>query len=419
MLKCINNVINNLQKFQGETKRRKRWLFHATDFQSLMYFNFIFCKILGIFPYRIKVSTFERSKSGYILWTIITCVICIYELIMFYKLNFSGRVRLEVPKTITYNFHFVLGAFAAIVWRVSSDRRMRLLQCIQEISSRLPAESYQRLSKLIHAKDIFGFIFLLWLLLIFLLNSSEMVIDTTFESLRVYIAMIVFQMDMLYMNCVCVLKACLKEINNTLENLRELCVVNDISRRIDDEQRNPYMLTELKALKKQHLMISDTVQMLNVIFSLQLLGTIVVVFKQITFALYFHIVQWQDGISISLDKQIRHEFFVSLIMYYLIRIVLVVWACETGKNEATEIGTTIHNVLNTTTDEQIKYELQLFSMQILHCNNTFSSKGLTVDATLLTAMINSITTYLLILIQFLGTSHSCDGKTAINGTEAF
>ncbi|KAG5313137.1 GR28B protein, partial [Acromyrmex insinuator] len=408
-------MFNSSYKFQ--IKERKRWLFHATDFQSLMYLNFIFCKILGIFPYKITVSTIEISKPQYILWIIITSAICIYELIMFYKLNFSERVTLEVPKTISYNFHFILGAFGTIVWYVLSGPRMRLLQTIREISSRLPPESYQKLSKLIHVKDIFGFFFLLCQLLTFLfLNSSEMAIDTTFEPLRIYIAMIVFQMDMLYMNCVCVLKACFKEINDTLENLREL-MINDISKLIYHEQKHTFMLTELKALKKQYLMVSGTVKILNIIFSLQLLVTIVIVFKQITFFLYFHIVQWQDGLSIKLDNQIRNEFFVSYIMYYLIRITLIVWACETGKNQAVKIGTTVHDVLNTISDEQIKYELQLFSLQILQCDNTFSAKGLTVNAALLTKMANSITTYLLILIQFLGTSHSCDGKTAINVTE--
>ncbi|XP_071637364.1 uncharacterized protein [Temnothorax longispinosus] len=411
MLKCIND-----KKFQKRAKRRKRWLFHATDFQSLMYFNFTFCKILGIFPYKIEASTFETSKLRYILWIIVACAACIYELMMFYVLNFSGRVRVEVPKTITYNMHFLLGIFIMVVWYVLTGPRMRLLQTVQKISWRLPPKSYQNLSKLIHAKDIFGFLVLLWLILMVFLNTSDMVIDTLYEPFRVYIAMIAFQMDMLYMNCVCVLKACLKEINNNLENLQEF-VVNDISRRVYHKQRNPFRLIEIIALKKQYLAINDAVQMLKMVFSLQLLVAIVMVFKQITFFLYFHVVQWQGEISIRLDKQIGIEYFVSYITYYLLRITLIVWACETGKNQAVEIGTTIHEVLNITNNEKIKYELRLFSLQILHCDNTFSAKGLTVDAKLLTAMVSSIATYLLILIQFLGMSHSYNGKTAINVTE--
>ncbi|XP_076167953.1 uncharacterized protein LOC143147021 [Ptiloglossa arizonensis] len=45
--------------------------------------------------------------------------------------------------------------------------------------------------------------------------------------------------------------------------------------------------------------------------------------------------------------------------------------------------------------------LELFSVQVLQQDNTFSAKGLAIDATLLTKVAGTITTYLLILIQFL------------------
>ncbi|XP_011705659.1 PREDICTED: putative gustatory receptor 28b [Wasmannia auropunctata] len=229
------------------------------------------------------------------------------------------------------------------------------------------------------------------------------------------------QMNMLYVNCVCILKACFKRIDDNLTNLRELMLNNKsyVPRLIYYQQRCPHLLEEIKALRKEYLMVSDTVQKLNIIFSPQVLATITIAFIEITFELYSNTVQWHNGLSISLAKQIHNTILMSYLMYLVTKVMLIVWACETGKNQATKIGTTIHDVLNTTTDEQIKYELQLFSIQILHCNNTFFAKGLTVDAKLLTAMVNSITTYLLILIQFLGTSHSCDGKTTINGTETF
>ncbi|XP_018058033.1 PREDICTED: putative gustatory receptor 28b [Atta colombica] len=226
------------------------------------------------------------------------------------------------------------------------------------------------------------------------------------EMSRVFISLLGFQMDMLYINCVCVLKACFKEINDNLKNLREL-VINNISRWSYNEQRYPFLLKKLKALKKQHLMISDTVKMLNMIFSLHLLATIALSFKQIIFYVYFDVIQWQNGISLNQDR-IYNSYFISIIIYYFTRFVLIVWACETGKNEAIKIGTTIHDILNSIRDVQIKDELNLFSLQILHCDNTFSTKGLTVDASLFTVMVSSISTYLLILIQFLIITHSCD-----------
>ncbi|KYQ52931.1 Putative gustatory receptor 28b [Trachymyrmex zeteki] len=250
----------------------KKWqLFHATDFQSLMYPCFIFSSILGTFPYKINGSIFETSK------------------------------QLPVP----------------------------------------------------------------------------------------YIHLMEFQMDMLYMNCVCILKACFKMIDDNLINLREL-IINDephLLRRIYHEQKNSFLLMELKALKKQHLAISDTVQMLNTIFSLHILATIIMTFSQLTFHLYFYITNW--NISMFEDSTIDlfyHIFTMVHTIIYCIKIVLIVWACETGKDRAMKIGITVHDLLNNISDKQITEELQLFSVQILHRENAFSAKGLLVDVTLLIAV---------------------------------
>ncbi|XP_018351455.1 PREDICTED: putative gustatory receptor 28b [Trachymyrmex septentrionalis] len=159
--------------------------------------------------------------------------------------------------------------------------------------------------------------------------------------------------------------------------LQKLVVKPCVPRLIYHIQRNQLFLIQLKILQKQHLMINDTVQKLNLIFSLQLHATIVMTFSGIIFEVYYHTVRWQNGIHITFDM---HFFHVLLsITFYILKIILTVWACETGKNQAQEINTIIHDVLNSTSNAQIKNELHLFSLQILHCKNTFSTKGLTVD----------------------------------------
>ncbi|XP_024884598.1 putative gustatory receptor 28a [Temnothorax curvispinosus] len=394
-------------KFQGHAKYKiwKKWqLFHATDFQSLMYPCFTFCSVLGIFPYKINGSTFETSKQRYILSTAILCILCIYELIVLYEIDIAGTIRFKgVPKTLERNCFYILSSFIAIVTYILSGPRMHLLQTIMNVSSKLPLNSYQKLSRLIHTKDIVGFSFLVTHAIFY---YSTLDFDTWHKAFVPYITLLAFQMDMLYMNCVCILKACFKEINDNLSKLREL-VVNDepqLVRHIYHEHRNqnPFLLLELKALKKHHLVVSDTVQILNMIFSLQILTTIVMTFAEITFLLYFYILHWKVGTLLSnLNPELYDTALVLSIIYYSIKIVLIGWACDTGKDQATRIGTTIHEILNSTIDKQIKDELQLFSLQVLHRDNTFSAKGLTIDSTLLVAIVGNITTYLLILIQFL------------------
>ncbi|XP_011705692.1 PREDICTED: uncharacterized protein LOC105460900, partial [Wasmannia auropunctata] len=153
--------------------------------------------------------------------------------------------------------------------------------------------------------------------------------------------------------------SCFKEINDNLMHMQRHMINNmkpSVSRFIYCKQRNQILLTELKTLKKRHLMISDAVQTLNIIFSLQLLVTVVMCFSVITFELYFYALRWQDGtFIISLDRNFL-DLLTMTIIYNVLKITLLVWVCETSKNQAQEIRTTIHDLLNSTSDKKIKYE---------------------------------------------------------------
>jgi len=103
-------------------------------------------------------------------------------------------------------------------------------------------------------------------------------------------------------------------------------------------------------------MISNAVQMLNIIFNLQLLAALVMSFLIIIFELYSYTVRWQNGVLIGLDWHF-FDVLVTSLTYNIFQIILIVWACETGKNQAQNIGTTIHDLLNSTNDKKIKYEV--------------------------------------------------------------
>ncbi|XP_024890743.1 uncharacterized protein LOC112466721, partial [Temnothorax curvispinosus] len=155
------------------------------------------------------------------------------------------------------------------------------------------------------------------------------------------------------------LKACFKQINDNLANLRELKTKGEpyLLNGTYHKQRIPFLLMMIIALKKQHLAVSDTVQMLKMVFSLQLLSTLVMTFTQITFNLYFYLVQIKGDVSMSnQERQLYLLYFIITAIYYCIKIMSIVWACETGKNQAMEINSTVHDVFNTTSNKQIKYE---------------------------------------------------------------
>ncbi|XP_071563960.1 uncharacterized protein [Temnothorax nylanderi] len=406
------NLSSMYQGLKGK-KPGKIWqLFRATDFESLMYPCITSCRILGIFPYKINASTIKASKQCYILSTIIICVFCTIQLKILYEINTSDYIAFKnigTPRVIERNFFYINSGFTAVTTFILSGPRMCFLQTLLKISLKLPPKSYQNLSKLIHTKDILGFLFVSVQWSILMYNMQFSIVRKIYV---LYIYLLMLQMDMLYINCVCILKACFKQINDNLANLRELDTKGEpyLLNGTYHEQRIPFLLMEIIALKKQHLAISETVRKLNMVFTLQLFSTIVMTITQITFSLYFYLMHIKGDVSMrDQERQTYDTAFVTIVTYMSIKLMLIVWACETGKNQAMEINSTVYDVFNSTSNQQIKYEMQLFSLQLSHCENTFSAKGLTVDATLLTKMAGSIATYLVILIQFLFMSNSCDG----------
>ncbi|KYN32910.1 hypothetical protein ALC56_12726, partial [Trachymyrmex septentrionalis] len=345
-------------------RNMKKWrLFQATDFQSLMYPCFIFCRILGIFPYKLNASIFKLSKSCCVVSIFIICMICYMQFKFLYFLSYGKKYISDVPSTLHGNCYFLCSSFITIVTHVLTSPRMRLLQTIMDISSKLPSKTYKKLSKLIHTKDIFSFFSFFMLLTICYYKLS---FDFKFLLYTIYVSLVVFQMDMLYMNCVCILKACFKRINDNLANLREP-VMEDMPHVFSQiyQQRNPFLLMELKALEKQYLMISNTVQMLNLTFSLQLLSSIILTICEVTFILYFYITQWcistlrnddEDFVN-KMYKDFWYCYFLISIIYQFLKMASIIWACETGKNQALEIGTTVHIVFNSINDENVKDEV--------------------------------------------------------------
>ncbi|XP_071563953.1 uncharacterized protein [Temnothorax nylanderi] len=382
-------MFNLSSMFQGPKgkKQGKIWqLFRATDFESLMYPCITSCRILGIFPYKINASTIKASKQCYILSTIIICVFCTIQLKILYFINTYNNITFKnigTPRVIERNFFYINSGFTVVTTFILSGPRMRFLQTLLKISLKLPPKSYQNLSKLIHAKDIIGFLFIP-VLLIIIYNLQYNIVCKIYD---LYIYWLMLQMDMLYINCVCILRACFKQINDNLANLRELDTKGEpyLLNGTYHEQRIPFLLMKIIALKKQHLAISETVQKLKMVFTLQLLSTIVMTFTQITFYLYMYLMHIKGDASMSnQERQFYDISVVTVVTYFSTKLMLIVWACESGKNQALEINSTVYDVFNSTSNQQIKYEMQLFSLQLSHCENTFSAKGLTVDATLLT-----------------------------------
>lgn len=117
-------------------------LYHATDFQSVMYPCFMVCRILGIFPYKINETIFEISKPQYIISTVFVCICCIFEVIITHDLISKFDLG-DITKNFEALSYNMFSCFILIITHILSGSRMRLLQTILKISLKLSLESYQ------------------------------------------------------------------------------------------------------------------------------------------------------------------------------------------------------------------------------------------------------------------------------------
>ncbi|KAK0161021.1 hypothetical protein PV327_009540 [Microctonus hyperodae] len=391
-----------------EKSQLKQWeLFRATNYFTLMWPSFLLLKLHGLFPYKIIITRFVLSKIGYSMTRIIVILYILLLGFILYHVNISTALAYDsVPGTLQGHSYLLLGWLLAIFYYSYYNKRMNLLDNIAKVSSKIPSRLFSHLSKIIHTKDLIGFLFLM-AQSPNIFSSNPLLIANKF--LILYTTLIVYFMDMLYMNCVLIIGACFEDINEKLIKLKFNIDRDEphMLRRIYHVEHNSVIVTDVQLIMKEHNEISDLVNELNHTFSLQLITTVIMTFAEITFSLYFYILEMVGAKEINLEKQLWYSYFITSVTYYAVKLTTMVWACERSKSRAMETGIVVHQIMNNTVDREIIEELQLFSLQLLHRDNRFIARGLAIDALLLTSIVGGITTYLLILIQFLVSSNSC------------
>ena len=319
---------------------------------------FFLCRIHGI-------QTVSYSKLGHLYSTVLTVFFTIYIFVLLFEMDVYGNTGIgnfNVPGMLKSNCYLLFGGFVMIFTYVFSAPRMIFLQNIIMVSSNAPAESFNKIAKFVHAKDLLGFIFLM----IHLFNAYTSEIH---ESLRVltylYITMVVYLVDMQYINCVFVIKICFERIQDTLKSLKNTMISEEphLLRRNYHEQHNVLLLMKLRILQKHHHQVSDVLKKLNSTYGLHAVATVIMTFSEITFSLYFYILKLLDQYT-NVQEQIWDFNLLVTMSFYILKLVLVVWVCEKAKAQAQKIGSTVHDVLLNTFDLKIKEEVEKITIII-------------------------------------------------------
>lgn len=165
----------------------------------------------------------------------------------------------------------------------------------------------------------------------------------------------ILMLNMFYMNNVVVLKMCFSRISESIVKFREHLVTDKphLLRRVYHAQMNPVLLRKLKALRKQHLEVSEVVGLYNDTFNYELVATLMLTFLNVTFSFYVYL-------EIDIDNgKIKTLWSPPIIItiHHGAKMIMMVWACEAVKTAIREIGSNLHRVLLITFDEPIISEV--------------------------------------------------------------
>ncbi|XP_033330203.2 uncharacterized protein LOC117222555 [Megalopta genalis] len=375
--------------------------YRATNFLSLMYPNIVFSKILGFFPYKCTPSEFVFSDTRFLLSAITQLVYVVLLASALYNANIN--IEKSTVEVIDRNVFLISEGIMVLVMYGLSNQRYHLFKKLGKLSRMLSEQDFQNMAKFVHTKDIFGIIFLI----LHLPNCIVGLNETTLSCLTVlYVLMVYLALDMTYMNCVYVLRACFVKINENLKQLNEHeepCLATVSPHR----GRSFLLLVKLKYCEELHQETSDVVQCLNKAFLFRIVIAAIITFTGITFNMYFAILGYGVTVWMKRRKSFWYLPHLEAVTFYLSKFVMMVLMCESAMKKAQEIGTTIHEILSECTDETVKRELRMFALQVLHRDNKFSAKAIAMDARLLTQIVGGIIMYILILFQFLINDAAC------------
>ncbi|XP_076285317.1 uncharacterized protein LOC143211475 [Lasioglossum baleicum] len=355
----------------GNSESHKEWLLcRAWDFQSLMYPSVFCSKLFGFFPYNYKNNEYVISKTRLAFATLLACFHLAFAIYVLYSVNFSDP-DVTILRTETDNFFALLEGSIPVLMILTTYSRWLMLQRLTKVSRILSPQDFNDMAMFLHLTHILNFLY--HLSYIPLVYRDKQPVPLTRRYIQLIIAAASSEGMLFYLNCVCVLGACFKKVNESLKRLTESSTndQSELTEEHESRRQRVMLLMKVKYYEGVHDEISDAVDHLNKSSRSINITVTAATFVLVTFDLYTFM-QWifaTNGQSIYVYWQ--YEYFSFVILRFS-RFALLVWVCETAMDHAKEINTTIHDLANHCRDDTVKREVICNRDQTedLYANNT-------------------------------------------------
>ncbi|KAJ8732178.1 hypothetical protein PYW08_014908 [Mythimna loreyi] len=167
--------------------------------------------------------------------------------------------------------------------------------------------------------------------------------------------------------------------------------------------QDKYVCEKIKACAKMYGMLYKVTDATNVMFGAILVATISVSLNDIIIYMFYFMEATAAGLFHDVEKYIVFVIYVTWqIVYGIVIIYLLVYVSERAVYTAKNTSFIVHEILDSDFSPPIKVEAMQLSIQVLHQKPVFTAKGLyELNYALLHQLSRSISTYLIILLQFV------------------
>ncbi|KAI4479164.1 hypothetical protein M0804_011303 [Polistes exclamans] len=156
----------------------------------------------------------------------------------------------------------------------------------------------------------------------------------------------------------------------------------------------------LRTIRQVHLELYRISKNFSKMYGIQISLEIAICVLSTTYILYDYYEQYFQEISGIINLPPSFVIMILCSFHYSTRIFMVNYICYSTTNEAERTNEIIHTFYGKSMDEEIKKEVEIFSMQMMQFRNAYSAFGLhNFDCKQICSCLGVITTYLVIMIQ--------------------
>ncbi|NP_001177421.1 gustatory receptor 45 [Nasonia vitripennis] len=378
------------------------------DYLKLLYYYF---KVFGLATMTFvtdstkttpnRFGTFSRSKYTIVYNVVIILVFvmpCLYNMTIFCV--GTNRVKFEdFADCIQINMALFVTIFILSKFCISSDSLISIANSISRITESLLTLSSISLQKRIKVsfeiKQAFIVNITMWIAFI-VINLSE-IEPWMKNAVNMYVSN--FLVSVLILQYSVILKFLQYDFKILNENLIEFR--NEDSMKIRSPTETKAKIDGLLKLQKLHESLSDTSRRVSMFYSYLMLVSVLNIFIMLIFVCYYlakPIILTHDS-NFSSIMLLRCFWYGLLFVVLLVTLTKFVTATIEESRRTKEIISSCLMIPDA--DEKLLNKLNQFSLYLLHRDVKFTVWGLfTLDESLLTSMAGSITTYMVIVLQF-------------------